>query len=110
MRDEKIYLGFQEHDRAINDIDRRLKVAVKALDNLYLNFLTQQMMWDCLMGLLTKKNVLTQNEFTEELESLKIATQKAMEEDAKKKEEQRKMETEGKVTVLTGEPSLPVVK
>lgn len=106
MRDQNILRGFQEHDRAINDLHKRFKRIEKSYDDLYLNFLTQQMMWDCLMGLLVKKGVFSTGEFDAEMKALQEATQKAMEADAEKK----KMETEGKTTVLSDVPAIPIVK
>lgn len=106
MRDQNIYRGFQEHDRVINILHNRLKGLENAYDKLYLNFLTQQMMWDCLMEILVKKAVFSTGEFDVEMKALQEATQKAMEAESEKK----KMETEGKTTVLSDVPAIPFVK
>ena len=110
MRDQNVLRGFQEHDRVINILHNRVQNLEKVCDKLYLNFLTQQMMWDCLMGLLVKKAVFSAGEFDAEMKALQEATQKAMEADAKKKAEEKEMSTVGKVTVLSDVPAIPVVK
>ena len=101
MRDNNVIRGFAEHDRVINILHKRLQGLENAYDKLYLNFLTQQMMWDCLMGLLVKKTVFSAGEFDAEMKALQEATQKAMEADAKKKAEEKEMATVGKTTVLS---------
>lgn len=107
MRDQQIINGFTEHDRVINLLHKRLGNLEKAYDKLYLNQLTQQMMWDCLMGILSKKGIVTQPEFDAGLEALKVATQAAMEADAKKKAEAEDL-SRGKITVLSQTPAIPV--
>jgi hypothetical protein len=109
MRDGNIIRGFGEHDKAINTLHTRLQGLEKAYDKLYLNFLIQQMMWDCLMGLLVKKAVFSEGEFDAEMKALQEATQKAMEADAKKRAEAKEL-LQGKVTVLSETPAIPVVK
>lgn len=110
MRDGNVIRGFEEHDRVINVLDRRLKDLSTGYDKLYLNFLTQQMLWDVLMGLLVKKNVFSQGEFEIEMEALKEATQKAMEAEMKKRADEKLLSTSGKVTVLSDVPEIPVRK
>lgn len=109
MNREQIHRAFTNYDQAFNGIQRQVSSVMKTLDKMYLDDLTSRMMWDCLMGLLVKKGVLTQGEFETELGALAEATRVAMEADAKKKAEADEL-AKGKVTVLSETPAIPVIK
>ena len=108
MNREQIHRAFRNYDDAYAGMQRQMMSVMKTLDKMYLDDLTSRMMWDCLMGLLVKKGILTHGEFEKELGDLAEATRKAMEADAKAKEE-AKERAKGKVTVLSQEPQIPAV-
>ncbi len=101
MRDFQIIRGFQEHDNVINQLHRRLKEVEKGGDRIYLRSLTHEMMWDCLMSILTGKGLFTKEQFDAALKELADKTQAAMNEEAKKN-------AEPKVTVVSDVPEIPV--
>lgn len=109
MNREQLHRAFQNYDQAFNGMQRQLMSVMKTLDKMYLDDLTSRMMWDCLLGLLVKKGVLTQGEFEKELGDLAEATRVAMEADAKKKAEAAEL-AKGKVTVTSDVPAIPVLK
>lgn len=104
----KIRDAFLNVDKNFRNTDERLQKLGRAADKAYLDSLTWQMMWDCLMALLEKKGLLTKEEFNQELTALRDATQKAMEADAKAKAESAEL-AKGKVTVVSDQPVIQVV-
>lgn len=117
MNREDLHRKFKIVDQNFKNLDehagaqlRKMMELGKICDRLYLENLTWHMMWDCLMGLLQKKGILTQAEFDAELKALQEATRAAMEAEAKKKAEAEEAATKGKVTVLSETPAIPVLK
>jgi len=106
MRDAQIIRGFQEHDNVINQMHRRMKEVERGADKVYLQNLTHVMMWDVLMGLLEQRGIITKIQFDEALKELSDKTKAAMEAEQQKKAEDEKP----KVTVLSQEPAIPVIK
>lgn len=109
MLDQKIILGFQHHDQAINKLRAELRATQKTVDRAYSYSLTHVMMWDCLMELLNRKGVVTKIEFDEALKALSDKTKAAMEADQKKQTEEAEL-AKGKVTVVSDVPAIPVIK
>ena len=108
MNREQMHRAFQNYDEAFAGTQRQIMSVMKTLDKMYLDDLTSRMMWDCLMGLLVKKGILTQGEFEKELGDLAEATRKSMQEAERVKAEAKEL-AKGKVTVLSQEPAIPVI-
>jgi|HubBroStandDraft_3_1064219.scaffolds.fasta_scaffold230893_3 hypothetical protein len=108
---QNVDVNFRNVDIHIGEHLRRMLKIEKEADRIYLENLTWHMMWDCLMNLLSQKGVLTKDEFDAGLAALQEATKVAMEAEAKKRaeEEAAKLPPEGKVTVLSDVPAIPVV-
>lgn len=109
MRDGNIIRGFQEHDRVINILNQRFNELQKASNKVYLQNLTHVMMWDVLIGLLAERGIITKEQFDQALNALHEKTKVAFEAEQKAAAEKKKMETEGKTTVLSETPAIPVV-
>lgn len=112
----RVHQAFVHTDNAINTLrqefrglQNEFKAMQKVLDKAYVQSLTHVMMWDCLMTLLENKGVVTKIQFDEALKELSEKTCAAMEADQKKAAEEADL-AKGKVTVLSDQPAIPVVK
>lgn len=110
MNDAKLINAFENHSRAINRLSVELTASRKIVDRTWMQSLTHVMMWDVLMGLLEQRGIVTKIQFNEALKELSEKTKAAMEAEQKAAEEKKKAETVGKVTVLSDQPAIPVVK
>ena len=116
MLDGTIIRGFENHDRAINALNQRFNELQKGYDKVYMQNLTHVMMWDALIGLLESKGSITSKEFDRALQALHEKTKAAMVvEQAKAAQEKAeegytKIPVEGKTTVLSDQPAIPVIK
>lgn len=109
MKEQTIIRAFEMHDRAINAMRAEFKAMRKVLDKTYVQSLTHVMMWDVLFGLLEAKGLFTREQFDAALKELSDKTKAAMEADQKQKAEEAEPAA-GKVTVLSQEPAIPVIK
>ncbi len=109
MREDTLIRALEMHDRAINGLRAEFKAMQKVLDKTYVQNMTHVMMWDVLFELLQGKGVFTREQFDAALKELSDKTKAAMEAEQKKKAEEAEL-AKGKVTVLSDQPAIPVVK
>ena len=108
MNDAKLIPILGNHTNTINRLAAEFNAMRKVVDKTYMQSLTHVMMWDVLMGLLEQKGLITKIQFDEALKELSEKTRLAMEE-AQKADLEKKKAEEGKVTILSDQPAIPVV-
>ncbi len=101
MHREELHRRFLKIGEGFANTDLNFSKLEKMIDRIYLRSLTHEMMWDVLMGLLEERKIITRTQFDEALKELSQKTKAAMDAEAKKK-------AEGKITVLSETPAIPV--
>jgi hypothetical protein len=109
MREDTLIRALEMHDKAINGLRSEFRAMQKVLDKTYMQSLTHVMMWDVLFELLQGKEIFTREQFDAALKELSDKTKAAMEAEQKKEAEAAEL-AKGKVTVLSEEPAIPVIK
>ncbi len=109
MRDQTLIKALEMHDRGINGLCSEFQAMQKVLDKTYVQSLTHVMMWDVLFTLLQEKGIFTKDQFDAALKELSEKTKAARATDQKKKAEADEL-AKGKITVVSDQPAIPVVK
>lgn len=121
---EKVRNAFKRVDGNFKNVDihigeniRRLLKMEKTVDEMYLNAMTRDRMWTCLMELVYRKGIFTKTEFDDEINLLNQAIEKAVEAEKAKKAQAEvdaslaaSADSSSKVTVVSDVPAIPVIK